>query len=375
VIVTNLIGAVVKYNPSSSYAKNKKNCLNENPKKVLYQNPKFGDKQEDDSWFEKVLKGEMKSFYPKRVKIFEIPGSVLVLFHCKMRAIVGEATITRSTQDGEVHNYYFERFLLYPKKISLTDENNEPRFYCIPTRGQWWVTYIDDFTLKEIRRLSGLKKKIIKNLNQDTASILKETKKFFLLASSRNKNREACKSKLENEIKKLSTIEDSVIINEAKRIFLDITKTGRFRGHSFKSLFYAGLYLAYREHGIAKSLRDISKSNKIELRELKSDLKYLKQKFDISIPRISLEKRVKQYSKQLNLSTKTIETAIKFTALAKEEYSLKNRNPRCISASAIYAAAVRQNVPLTKKEISKVTNVTSASLRTISKLMLSHKNY
>jgi len=356
------VGVVVKYNPCSSYARLGKSCRGRTGRCAQAFGP-CSDKKYD-LWFKRVVAGEIDYFYPKRIRLLEVPGTVLVLYHCKKRAIVGEAKIIKAIVQADIHKYYFDRFIVYPNQISLSDESLRRRFKKIPLGGRWWFIYIDEETLDKIREFSGLETKTKEDLKKDLESVRDKVRKFPPFAAHKI-------FEIEKEIEKLSASRtDQAVLDRAREIFLKANRERAFQGRSLKALFYAALYIAYRSFGMTVRLKDISKSEGLDLKKLGSSFILLKSKLEITLPKISLQAWVRYYSKLLKLPTNTTKMAIALATQASNNNRLKHRNPHSLSGTAIYVACLRTRVQKKQKEISEISGVSTVTLRNLSKLLL-----
>jgi len=357
------VGVVAKYNPCSTYARLGKECPRAAERKSCALD--FGpcSDKEYDLWFKRVVKGRIKYFFPKRIRLLKTPGTVLVIYHCKKRALVGEAIITKATSEKGIYKYFFERFLLYPKEVALSKEGLHRRFQKIPARGRWWLVYIDDETLEEIRAVSDLQTSTRDKLKEDLKDV-------------RARVAESCHSvtrqgfDVEEELGRLIALgTDEAVLRCTKEIFSKIKKTKAFPGRSLKTLFYASFYLACRNLGKIVRIKDISRNADMGLKGLATAVKLVRIEFDIALPRIHLKSWVRHYSALLRLSKETTQAAITVAMEASRNNRLKNRSPCVLSGAAIYVACLKTHVPKKQKEISKALNVSTISLWNLSKIL------
>lgn len=123
------IAALVKYNPCSVHARGGVPCPFFIPATARKCKKPLGtcEMPEYDRWFKEVIKGKMKCFYPHRISLFEIPGTILLLYHGHKRKIVGEAKITKATLEDKIHRYWFDDFIVYPNPVGLKLLHSDPR--------------------------------------------------------------------------------------------------------------------------------------------------------------------------------------------------------------------------------------------------------
>ncbi|MEM3602829.1 MAG: hypothetical protein QXN87_09185, partial [Candidatus Bathyarchaeia archaeon] len=149
------VAALVKYNPCSVHARRGVACpFFISGARQCGRPLGFCDSPEYDGWLKDVLKGKIKCFYPRRVRLLEIPGTILMVYHVEKKAIIGEAQIVRATHEDNRHYYWFDEFLLYPNPVRLKLLRTNPK---LGGPGMWVIRYILKETVDEIRELSELK--------------------------------------------------------------------------------------------------------------------------------------------------------------------------------------------------------------------------
>jgi transcription initiation factor TFIIIB Brf1 subunit/transcription initiation factor TFIIB len=358
------IGVVVKYNPCSTYARLGKSCprLAERQQCAL----KFGlcSDKEYDLWFKDVIKGKINYFFPKKIPLLAIPGTVLVLYHCGKRALVGEARISKATFEAGNHKYFFDKFILYPKNISLSNKNPNGNFRRISAGGRWWFAYINEETVNEIRKLSGLNNRTREELRKELEHVRGRVTNFLF-------TRKCGKFNLEEELRKHSASgTDHKILDRARDMFMKMHQVRATKGRQLQILFYAALYVAFRSFGATIVLKDVSKRENIDQRKLASAVRLLIDRLEINLPRACLEEWVQNSLNLLKLPKKTMQSAVALAEGASRNNKLRGKSPQVLSAAVIYAACVRTQVPKKQKEISDVLNVSAASLRNLSKVLL-----
>jgi hypothetical protein len=178
------VAALVKYNPCSVHARRGIGCPFFLPKKgkQCHKPSGFCDSPEYDGWLKDVLEGKIKCFYSNCIRLFEIPGAILFLYHVDKRAIIGEAKILRATSEEKRHYYWFDQFLLYPNPVGLKLLHTDPRMRKLARCSRWRIVYLPQQTVEEIREFSGLKGESKERLNRELELAREETKshKSFL---------------------------------------------------------------------------------------------------------------------------------------------------------------------------------------------------
>jgi len=357
------VAALVKYNPCSVYARKGVPCPFFLPEvgKLCRKPYGFCDSPEYDRWLKDVLEGKIKCFYPNRIRLLEIPGTFLLLYHTHKRAIIGEAKIIKVTSKNNEHYYWFDHFVLYPNPVNLKLIRTDYRLKERAKRGRWRVIYLSQETLEEIRDLSELKGKSKERLRRELELAREEVERR---RSYLSKDR---KSFLEVEIKKLMDLGvEQKIIKKTKEIFLEALKR-KLRIPS-KLMFYASLYLAFRSFGVPKRLNEIQKIENFNSKKLVSAIKLLLRNLEIKLPIIGPKEWILRYSEKLETSQRTVQAAINLAEKMKSEKSLKHKSPISIAATAMYIAALRTGEKITQKKIANAFGISSVTLRNLKQL-------
>ncbi|MFX1487228.1 MAG: hypothetical protein ACFFBS_09080 [Promethearchaeota archaeon] len=369
------IAALVKYNPCSVHARGGVPCpffisgTGRKCKKPLG----CCEMLEYDEWFKEVLKGKMKSFYPRRIRLLEIPGTILLLYHAHMRKIAGEAKIINATSEDNIHHYWFDNFVAYPNPVGLKLLHTDSRLKLIAKLGRWGLVYLSEETLEEIRSLSELKGKSRERLRREVELAKQEAaKRPYLYARPSPKERI---SKIRREIApKLSNLgTNAEIMKEAERIFLKACEKALLRGRSYTLLFFASLYSSFRVLGIPMSLREFGEMTHYDVKKIASLARILQRELDIKFHSITLRDWVSHYSSNLGLSDETIRIAKNLLDKMETDRRLIGISPLSISATAVYLASRKTKEGKTPKRIAEAFGVSSVTIRNVSKRWLSLK--
>jgi transcription initiation factor TFIIIB Brf1 subunit/transcription initiation factor TFIIB len=233
--------------------------------------------------------------------------------------------------------------------------------------GKWRMAYLSKETVEEIRELSGLEGESKERLKRELELAREEAERrrpYYL------KDRVPIP---EVEIRKLmdSGVENEVL-KKAQEIFSEVAKRRLLRGRSSKYLFYSSLYLAFRSFGIPKRLDEIQKMGDLNSEKLVSSTRFLMKNLEMKLPLLSPKEWILQYSKNLELSEETVQTALNLADYMKAEKSLKHKSPISIAATTLYVASLRAGEKITQKRIAETFGVTGVTIRNLAKLWLAH---
>lgn len=307
-----------------------------------------------DKWYRDVLKGKRKSFYPNRIRLLEKPGVPLFLFHVHYHAIVGEATIVRSTVEGGKHFYWFDEFLSYPYPIEpelLKTDSRLPK----ARRGRWKIMYISSEVIEEIRFLSTLSKETRKELGIEIVEQLrKRTERKpsweYYMVSECNKLREKYAF-------------GETVLNEAQNYFAECKEKKLIASVSHDVIFYAALYLAFRMLEIPKLCCDIANISGISSRKLRKFYLLLAKRLNRTIPVLNPENLIESRSVKLGVTKQTIDTAVSLARIARKNVITMGKAPSAIAAAAIVVACDRRNEKIERTAVAKLFDVSTVTIR------------
>jgi hypothetical protein len=352
------IAALVKYDPCSTYARLGTPCLFKKAKKIcpLFYNG-CGDTKYD-LWLKEVKEGKLNSFFPKHIRLLDIPGTVLLIFDCRKRAIIGEATINKVTSKKDFYDYHFEKFVTYPSIVSLSDGHHHRQFERIPVAGRWWLTYIEQNTLKDIRSLSGLEKATIDDLNRTIDKTFEKPSLLDVLVK---------KSNLSRQIVVISK-ENLPLINEANKLLSGTSPpNGNFKGRSRKNLFFACLFIIRRRACDTITYKEFCDKENIKMSDLISSVNFLTKRLNVVLPKVSIETYINKYAASLGIPENTRVLANEIASTFHNNKSLKNRNTHLLGGLALYLACIKTEIPVSQKTITEIAHMSTVSLRILYK--------
>ncbi|MCK4730973.1 MAG: hypothetical protein KAT65_00815, partial [Methanophagales archaeon] len=160
-------------------------------------------------------------------------------------------------------------------------------------------------------------------------------------------DRMACALKLPNDIKEATSL-----------LYRKAAKQNLIKGRSIEELTSAMIYITCRQYGVPRTLKEIVRVSKMDLKKIRKAYSFLKKKLDIRLMPAEPSEYVPRFCSELGLSDSIREKAIK---LLKENSTISSKggSPVVVAASAIYVAS-GGNVDI--NEIAKVAGTTSVSI-------------
>lgn len=125
----------------------------------------------------------------------------------------------------------------------------------------------------------------------------------------------------------------------------------------------AALFIASRKLGYPKPLDRILRVLGINKKEFYRAYKNLKETLNIYIEPLSAEKYVISFGRELGLSGKCIELAIKLIKQAKKRNQIIGRDSLSVAAAAVYYAALLLGEKRSQRRVASIAAITESTMR------------
>ncbi len=153
------------------------------------------------------------------------------------------------------------------------------------------------------------------------------------------------------------------IVEKTAYIYRKAQQRGLVRGRAISAVLDAALYIACRELGIPKTLKEIAVANNIKRRTLAKSYRLLITELDIKIPIIDSTKCIIKISNTANLNEKTKRKAINIMYDLNRKEVPAGKDPMGIAATVLYIACLYTGEKRTQTDIAQAAGVTEVTLR------------
>jgi transcription initiation factor TFIIB len=135
------------------------------------------------------------------------------------------------------------------------------------------------------------------------------------------------------------------------------------RGRTVASVLAAAIYIACRELGAQRTLRDVCNSVDVKRKDLARSYRLLILELDIKVPLVDPLKCITKIANKANLSAKITRTAIsRMKELVQKEISA-GKDPMALAATVLYETCLTNHEKLTQKDIADAAGVTEVTIR------------
>ncbi|MHA1732013.1 MAG: transcription initiation factor IIB [Promethearchaeota archaeon] len=154
------------------------------------------------------------------------------------------------------------------------------------------------------------------------------------------------------------------IVNEsACKIYRKLSKARMTRGHSIEQMTAACIYLACRQCKTPITLSELSDLTKVSPKLIASCCRFVVRRLNLTLKPLNILQYVPKIVSELGLSAGVQEFSNHLLTWTVKRGLLNGRNPSCLAAAAVWAAAQVLGEKCYQKDIAKVAGVTTVALR------------
>lgn len=181
---------------------------------------------------------------------------------------------------------------------------------------------------------------------------------------------------LRQAFQQLDTLKDKLglsdaIVEKTAYIYRKAYEKQLPRGKTIAGVLTAAMYIACRDMGIPRTLKEISTVSNIKRKDIARNYRMLVFELDIIIPIVDPMNCIIRIANRVKLSDKTKRHAIRMmNNIAKEEIILSaGKNPMGFAASVLYLASIitKDDDNVTQMELAEAAGVTEVTIRNICK--------
>lgn len=161
----------------------------------------------------------------------------------------------------------------------------------------------------------------------------------------------------------------SAVVEKTAYYYRKATEQRLTRGKSVQTTILACLYAACRESGTPRSLDEIAKVGNVKRKPLSRAFKTLAINFNFNFVPHDPKNYVNKVASLAKSSEKTKRTAYQILDAAQKQGLWTSKKPLSLTGAAIYLASIIGDEHISYKKISKITNISSVTLRKITNLL------
>jgi transcription initiation factor TFIIB len=153
------------------------------------------------------------------------------------------------------------------------------------------------------------------------------------------------------------------VVEKTAYIYRKTQERQLVRGRTISGILAAAVYIACRELGTPRTLKDIAACSNVKLKEVARSYRLLYFELNLKIPIVNPMKCIARVANKANLSEKTKRQAAEImNNITKRELSA-GKDPMGLAASVLYVASLNTGENITQTDIADAARVTEVTIR------------
>ena len=153
------------------------------------------------------------------------------------------------------------------------------------------------------------------------------------------------------------------VVEKTAYIYRKAQEKGLVRGRTISATVGAAVYIACRESGASRTLKDIAEISNIKRKDLARIYRLVVMELDLKIPLIDPMKCITRVASKAGLSEKTKRTAMAFMKRVVADGISAGKDPMGLAASVLYMSCLQTGENRTQTDIADAAGVTEVTVR------------
>lgn len=156
---------------------------------------------------------------------------------------------------------------------------------------------------------------------------------------------------------------NDAVVEKTAYIYRKAQERGLVRGRTISAVLNAAIYIACRELGIPKTLKEIALANNIKRKTLAKSYRLLISQLNLKIPVVDLTKCIIKVANKANVNERTKRKAIDIMYRLIRKEVPAGKDPMGIAATVLYIACLNSGEKRTQTDIAQIAGITEMTLR------------
>lgn len=153
------------------------------------------------------------------------------------------------------------------------------------------------------------------------------------------------------------------VVEKTAYIYRKAQERGLVRGRTISAMVGAAIYIACRETGASRTLKDIAEIGNIKRKDLARIYRIVVMELDLKIPMIDPMKCIVRVANRANLSERTKRMAMSIMKNVIKSGISAGKDPMGLAASVLYLACLNSGESKTQTDIADAAGVTEVTVR------------
>jgi len=152
-------------------------------------------------------------------------------------------------------------------------------------------------------------------------------------------------------------------VEKTAYIYRKAQERGLVRGRTISAMVGAAIYIACRETGTSRTLKDIAEIGNIKRKDLARIYRIVVMELDLKVPMIDPMKCIVRVANRANLSERTKRMAMSIMKNVTKSRISAGKDPMGLAASVLYLACLNSGESKTQTDIADAAGVTEVTVR------------
>ncbi|MBA3978264.1 MAG: transcription initiation factor IIB [Nitrosopumilus sp.] len=184
----------------------------------------------------------------------------------------------------------------------------------------------------------------------------------------RSQTRDSTKRNLQSAFMQLYMIKGALglpesVVEKIAYLYRKIQDKGLVKGRTIKGAVAVACYIACREMGIPRTLKEIASISNLKEREIARVYRKVMFDLDLKIPQDDPMKKLVKIANKCKITEKAKRYAIKIMAEIIRKGMSAGKNPMGLAGAALYVSCKNYDEDVTQREIAEAAGVTEVTIR------------
>ena len=154
-----------------------------------------------------------------------------------------------------------------------------------------------------------------------------------------------------------------VIVEKSAYIYRKAQAKMLVRGRTISGVLAAAIYIACREMGAPRTLKDIATACNVKHKELSKDYRMLHSRLDLKVPQLEPMKCIAKVANIAKLGERTKRQAAEIMSNVTKKEISAGKDPMGLAASILYLSSIKTGEIITQSDIARAAGVTEVTVR------------
>ena len=154
-----------------------------------------------------------------------------------------------------------------------------------------------------------------------------------------------------------------VVVEKSAYVYRKAQAKMLIRGRTISGVLAAAIYIACREMGAPRTLKDIATACNVKRKELSKDYRMLHSRLDLKVPQLEPMKCIAKVANIAKLGERTKRQAAEIMSNVTKKEISAGKDPMGLAASILYLSSIKTGEIIIQSDIARAAGVTEVTVR------------